>query len=180
MEKKLETMKLQYDLCEVIDCPNDFIGVMDAILEFATDVDEVRNDLNRDKKLNASCRKICKALKGFSDIFGYKNLDYYRNDAIYLEEQVRYVSKYEQCLNRMMGTVDDENYADIYKLALFSHGKFLDNISNVDFKRENLDCRFDGSEPIEVTNGDFDTFMVFFEQTLEKIELTPKVIYEKK
>ena len=180
MEKKLEMMELQYDLSEVSDCPQDFVGVIDAILDFGTVKDEIKKDLIREKKLNSSAEKICSALKGFSSFFGYRNLDYYQDDNVYLLEQEGYVSKYEQCLNRMIGAIDDENYADVYKLALFSHGKFLDNISNVDNKRENLDSEFTGGMMRDACSGDFDVFLTFFDKTLEKIEFVIKPVYEKK
>ena len=178
--KLIEKIQLEYDLHETREEPT-FGRVSHLTFFYIEEADVSRAGIHSTMKHNKVKRFISERLGKHARKFGFLDSWYYEADDQYLEKELEVLDVYYNQLNQFLEVLNNENYAELYRLMSFTKYKNTLHRLNIDEERMCVRHSATGKEfERPTTVDDLEAFNEWFESAFEKASSTQKVEKVKK
>lgn len=169
MEKQVEKIKTEYCLYEPEE-PESIDSVYDVIIRGIDEVVYYKNIFEDERKKNKIRQTISRRLGPIARRVGFLRPEIYETDDRFIDVQERILASYYEQITGAIRDIDEDNYRDINKLALFARKKYLANNASVEEQRKISELSAAGI-PLDRTLADEDSaaMNVFFNETLDSI-----------
>lgn len=173
-------IKDEYMLFEADGFPEKEIATKVVLDVFTGDMEETISSSKKAMAENFKDEHVTKVKNFFLDLFGYEeeNLEQFGRDTGVVLRISCLAERYKGYFDKMQEATDSDNFAEMYKLAMFTYQNFTSNYHYLESLRDSIRFAVDGVTYYgkgEDSQGDF---AEFFEETFPVI-VGSKKVYKK-
>lgn len=176
----VEKIKDEYMLFEADGFPEKEISSKVVLDVFIGDMEETIRSSRVAVRDNFTDEQITKVKNFFLDLAGYdqENVEQFDEDSKVVMRISCLAERYKGYFDRMMESVNSDNFADIYKLAFFTYNCFTSNYHYLESLRDGIRFAVDGVTYYGSGEDSQGEFSEFFEEVFP-IVVGKEKVYKK-